>query len=238
MQDDIISALTQEVKEEVIQNYFHERRLIEEQINYLNELAEHTSQLEGKLYRRFARIYEFLIEPEFINQFVHLLGIKEAFFERWFQKDRDFRNGLRFIKVHGLTHRSRFKKLLCESYRRLCTWNNQYKEAYENLQEECKAAAYNLKKFESDYDLLTILNFLKDMDVEFIEKKRFLGNGFTPQEMASVEATLRFKPIRIERFKLIAPPDLPKPKTIQGPLTALADRVYGQCADRVRAVMR
>ncbi|MCK4486653.1 MAG: hypothetical protein KAU38_07820, partial [Desulfobacterales bacterium] len=60
MQDDIISALTQEVKEEVIQNYFHERRLIEEQINYLNELAEHTSQLEGKLYRRFARIYEFL----------------------------------------------------------------------------------------------------------------------------------------------------------------------------------
>ncbi|MBW1676879.1 MAG: hypothetical protein JRF30_06360 [Deltaproteobacteria bacterium] len=238
MQDDIISALTQEVKEEVIQNYFHERGLIEEQINYLNELAEHTSQLEEKLYRRFARIYEFLIEPEFINQFVHLLGIKEAFFEGRFQKDRDFRNGLRFIKVHGLTHRSRFKKLLFESYRRLCTWNNQYKEAYENLQEECKAAAYNLKKFESDHDLLTILNFLKDMDVEFIEKKHFLGNGFTPQEMASVEATLRFKPIRIERFKLIAPPDLPEPKTIQGPLTALADRVYGQCAGRLRAVMR
>ena len=238
MQDDIVSALTQEVKEEVIQNYLHERGLIEEQINYVNELAEHTAQLEEKLYRRFARVYEFLMEAEFINQFVQLLGIKEALFEHRFQKDRDLRNGLRFIKVHGLTRRARFKKLLCESYRRLCTWNNQYKEAYENLQEECKAAAHNLKKFESDHDLLTILNFLKNMDVDFIEKKHFLGNGFTPGEMSSIEATLRFKPIRIERFKLIAPPDLPEPKTIEGALTALADCIYCQCAGEVRAIVK
>ena len=118
------------------------------------------------------------------------------------------------------------------------TWNKRYKEAYKNLEEECKAAAHNLKKFESGYDLLTILNFLKDMDVEFIQKKHFLGDGFTPEEMASVEGTLRFKPIRIERFKLIAPPDLPEPKTVQRQLTALADHVYCQCRGRVRAVMR
>jgi hypothetical protein len=173
MQDDIVSALTQEVKEEVLRNYLYERRLVEEQINYVNELTEHTAQLEEKLYRRFARVYEFLVEAEFVDRFVQLLGMQEAFFERRFRKDRDFRNGLRFIKVHGLTHRARFKKLLCESYRRLCTWNNQYKEAYENLQEECKAAAHNLKNFESDHDLLTILHFLKDMDVDFIEKNTF-----------------------------------------------------------------
>jgi hypothetical protein len=238
MQDDIVSALTQEVKEEVIQNYLHERGLIEEQINYVKELAEHTAQLEGRLYRRFARIYEFLIEPEFINQFVRLLGIKGALFECRFREDRDFRNGLRFIKVHGMTRRTRFKKLLLESYRRLFTWNNQYKEAYENLREECKAVTHNLKKFESDHDLLTILNFLKDMDVDLIKKKHFLGNGFTPEETASIEATLRFKPVRIEQFKLIVPPDLPEPKIIERQLTALANCVYGQCAPRVRAVMR
>ena len=238
MQDDIVSALTQEVKEEVIQNYLHERGLIEEQINYVNELAEHTAQLEERLYRRFARIYEFLIEGEFINRFVQLLGIREAFFEGRFRKDRDFRNGLRFIKVHGLTHRARFKKLLFESYRRLFRWNNLYKEAYEDLHGECKAVTHNITKFQRDHDLLTILNFLKDMDVEFIEKKHFLGNGFSAKEMASVEATLRFKPIRIEQFKLIAPPDLPEPNTLQKQITALADCVFEQCAPKVRAVMR
>ena len=238
MQDDIVSALTQEVKEEVIQNYLHERGLIEEQINYLNEMAECATQLEEELYRRFARIYEFLMEPEFINQFVQLLGIRKAFFKRRFWKDRDFRKGLRFIKVHGLTHRAKFKKLLCESYRRLFKWNNQYKEAYEDLQQECKAVTHNIMKFERDHDLLTILNFLKDMDVECIQKKHFLGNGFTPEEMTSIETTLRFKPIRIEQFKLIAPPDLPEPNTIQRQMAALADCVFGQCAPGIRAVMR
>ena len=46
MQDDIVSALTQEVKQEVLENYLYERGLIEEQINYVNELAGHTAELE------------------------------------------------------------------------------------------------------------------------------------------------------------------------------------------------
>ena len=95
-----------------------------------------------------------------------------------------------------------------------------------------------MKKFESDHDLLTILNFLKDMDVDLIKKKHFLGNGFTPEETASIEATLRFKPVRIEQFKLIVPPDLPEPKIIERQLTALANCVYGQCAPRIQAVLR
>lgn len=238
MQDDIVSALTQEVKEEVIQNYLHERGLVEEQINYVNELAECTAQLEERLYRRFARIYEFLVEPEFIDQFVQILGIKEAFFKRRFWEERDFRKGLRFIKVHGLTHRGKFKRLLCESYRRLFKWNNQYKEAYEDLEQECKAVTHNIMKFQRDHDVLTILNFLKDMDIEFIQKKHFLGDGFTPKEMASIETTLRFNPIRIEQFKLIVPPDLPEPNTVQKQMATLADCVFGRCAPGIRVLMR
>ena len=238
MEDDFIAALTQEVKEEVIQNYLYERRLIEEQINYVNELAEHAAQLEEKLYRRFARIYEYFSEPEFVNQFAQLIGMKEALFEARFRKDPNFRKGLRFIKVHGLTYRAKFKKLFIESYRRLLNWKSDYKEAYENLAEESRAVNKNLKKFEQDYDLLTILNFLKNMDVEGIERKHFLGDGFTPEETASVEDALRFKPIRMERFNLIVPPHLPEPNTIQKELGALADRVYDRSSDRMKALIR
>jgi hypothetical protein len=35
MEDDIVAALTHEVKEEIIEKYFYERRLIEEQIKYV-----------------------------------------------------------------------------------------------------------------------------------------------------------------------------------------------------------
>ena len=238
MQDDIIGALTQEVKEEVIGRYLYDRRLIEEQVDYVNELAEHAAQLEEKLYRRFARMYEYMLEPEIIHQLVQLIGMKEAIFETRFRKDPHFRKGLRFIKVRGVTHRTKFKKLFCESYSRLFVWNKAYKDAHENLEQESRAVNQNLNKFERDHDLLTILSFLKDMDVEGLERKHFLGDNFTPEEMRSIETTMRLRPIRMEQFKLLVPPDLPEPKAIQRQLSALADHVYNRCTERVQAIMR
>ena len=238
MQDDIVSALTQEVKEEVIENYLYERRLVEGQIDYVKELAEHAAQLQEKLYKRFARMYDLLHETTFLNEFVRLLKVEGAPFIDRFAKAPEYRRGVRFIKVRGLTDRGRFRRLLLESYRRLLVWNDQYKEAYENLAQECKAVRDNLKKFEKDHDLLTILNFLRDMDVEGIERKHFLGDNFTPEEIGSIETSLRFKPIRMEQFKLIPPPSLPNLNAIQRQLNALADSVYGQCCDRVKVFIK
>jgi hypothetical protein len=238
MQDDIAAALTQEVKEEVIENYLYERRLVEGQINYVKELAEQAAQLQGKLSWRFARVYDLLPEASFLNEFVRLIEVEGAPFMDRFSKVPEYRKGVRFIKVHGFTDRGRFKKLLSESYRRLLAWNDQYTEAYEDLEQECKAVNDNLKKFEDDYDLLTILNFLRDMDVEGIQRKHFLGDNFTPEEIGSIETSLRFKPIRIEQFKLIPPPSLPKITAIQRQLNALADSVYGQCCDRVKVLIK
>ena len=238
MQDDFVSLLTQEVKEEVIANYLYARRLMQEQINYVEELAEQVLQLQEKLYRRFARMYDLLVESKFISQFAQLLGMKEAIFMQRFDKDPHYRKSVRLIKIRGLTDRARFKKLLLASYHRLFAWNEQYKEAYENLQEESKATNYNLEKFEKDHDLLAILSFLKDMDIDGLEKKHFLGDNFTPEEIASVENGLRFKPTRMEQFKLIFPPSLPQPSAIQRQLTDLASCVFGECSERVRTIMK
>jgi hypothetical protein len=133
VQDDIIAALTQEVKEEVVENYFHERRLIEEQINYVNELAEQTAELERKCARRFGRIYNSLIEPEFVDEFRQTVGLKDAPFEERLDKDSHDRKHLGQVRVRGLTQRAKFKRLLLESYRRLYTWTSQYKEAWSRI---------------------------------------------------------------------------------------------------------
>jgi hypothetical protein len=238
MQDDIIGALTQEVKEEVIENYLHDRRLIAEQVKYVNELAEQTAELEGECVKCFARICNSLIEPQFMDEFRQALGLKEAPFGERFGKDPEDREGLSWTKLRGLTYRARFKKLLIESYRGLYISACKYREAYGNLQEECKAVNHNLKKFENDYDLLILLRFLKDMDFEFMEKKHWLSDNFTPEEMASVETSLSFRPIRMEQFKLNPPPSLPGPNAVQKRLNALADCVYGQCSDRIKTLVK
>jgi hypothetical protein len=238
MQDDFISALTLEVKEEVIQNYLYERRLIEEQIHYAEELAEHAAQLQEMLSGRFARMYDLLFETGFINEFVNILGLKEPPFNDRIGKDSKCRKDVRFIKVHGLTNRARFRKLVLEAYRRLVTWNDKYKDAYENLKEECKAVNTNLTKFEKNHDLLTIINFLKSMDAGEIVKKHFMGENFTPEELGAVEKSLHFKPVQIEQFNLIPPPQLPDPDTVRKELGALANAVYAKCSDRTKALIK
>jgi hypothetical protein len=238
MQDDIISALTLEVKEQVIEDYLHERRLMEEQIKYARELGEKTRHLQDKLYKRFARIYELLVEPQFAVQFSLLVKLdKPPFFVRYGQ-DPHFRKGLRLIKAVGLTQRGRYRRLIAESYRRLYSWNTQYKDGYDDLREECRAVNYNLKKFEQNYDLLTIINFLKDMDVEGIQRKHFLGDNFTPEEMATVEQTLRFKPVSVKTSHLATPPMLPALDDIANELSALADRVYDSCRLVLKTLVR
>ena len=234
MQDDIIGALTHEIKEEVIERYLYDRRLVEEQINYVNELAEQVAELKEGCSSHFVSICDSLVEPEYVAQFAEALGLKNPLFREWHNQNPTDHGRQCRVKVRGLTLRAKFKKLLSELYRRLCTSNSQYTEAYEDLQEECKAVNYNLKKFQNNYDLLTILNFLRDMDVEFVERKRWLGDNFAPAEMAAIEENLSFKPVRMERFKLDSPPILPEPKTIQKQLNSLADAVYEHCGDTIR----
>jgi len=229
MNDDFFSALTQEVREEVIENYVHERRLLEEQIHYVKELAGLAKTAWDSLLKRFARMCDLLVEPNFIDGFRDLTGLEAPAFDKIETGQPGYRKEVRLIKVRALTNRGKFKKLLNESYRRLFVWNEKYREAYQELQEECKAVGYNVKKFEDNHDLLTIIRFLKDMDTEVIKRKHFLGDNFTPEEMGSVETNLRFKPVRMENFGLIRPLKLPTPKAIQDQLNDLADCVFGEC---------
>ena len=238
MQDDLISAMTQEVKEEVINNYLYERRLIEQQISYVKEIADHAAQLQEMLFKRFARMYDLLLKAEFINEFAFLLGLKEAPFKDQIADEPEYRKDVLLIKARGLTDRSKFKKLLLEAYRRLCNWNNKYLEAYRNLIEECEAVNHNLKKFEEKHDLLTILNFLKGMDIEAIAKKHFMGDNFAPEEIASIEKTLRFKPVSIKQFKLIPPPDLPELTDVRNQIASLANSVYDQYSNKMKTLIR
>ena len=80
MEDNIVSALTYEVKEEIIENYFYERRLIEEQFNHVKALAEQARILQDNLCKRFARIIDLLQAGPFVRQFVQLIGLKEGTF--------------------------------------------------------------------------------------------------------------------------------------------------------------
>jgi hypothetical protein len=139
--------------------------------------------------------------------------------------------------VRALTDKSKFRKLVLESYSRFCTWMDKYRTGYESLQAECRAVNRNISTFQKNFDLLAIIAFLKSLDTGAIERKRFLGENFTPEELASVDQKLYLRQIAFEKFELPTPIPLPKPDHIETPLGDLAQEVYRKHRAQVKRLM-
>jgi hypothetical protein len=238
MQDDFISSLTYEVKEEILERYFYERRLIEMQIDYVRELAQQAQKLEQKLRLCFAQLYKLLIDNNHLMEFTEIIGLETPPFKQQVKYDAP-EYQISFIrKFRALTIKGKFKKVLFEAYQKLRRSAEEYRPAYENLREECKAVNYNIREFEKNHDLMVIINFLQSMDSELVMKKYFLGANFTPEEIGAVGNGLAFKKLHIKQFQLTKPPEIPDIGPVHKPLTALAGAIYAAHTHQVKAMLR
>ncbi len=237
MEDDLITCLTRQVKEEVLENYLTQRRLIELETEDLEAQAEKVRALAQEVGKRFTRLGYLTMDSELLE---HLLGLLEiprnSYWHECLQKP--FARGVRFIKVIALTHKGKFRKLYLESYNRLLTWMGKYRDAFNDLELEVRALNINIQAFQSNFDLLTILNFLKSLDVCGLEHKHFLGSNFTAEEIMSVEKKLYIHPQKIERFQLPTPLNLPPASLVQEDLSKLAEEVFRRHHNQIKRLIR
>ena len=236
MEEDLIASLTRQVKEEVVENYLTERRLVELQLEDVETQVEEVRRRGHKTGRRLNRLAHLMVDQEMLGKLIGLLGIPATSF--WMTcLEPKFSRGIRFIRVRALTDKSRFRKLVLESYSRFRSWMDKYRTGYEGLQAECRAVNSNISAFQKNFDLLAILAFLKSLDTGAMERKRFLGENFTPEELTSVDQKLYLRQIAFESFELPAPIPLPKPDQIEEPLGDLAQEVYRKHRAQVKRLM-
>ncbi|MGA7876148.1 MAG: hypothetical protein WCA08_10830, partial [Desulfoferrobacter sp.] len=114
----------------------------------------------------------------------------------------------------------------------------EYQKAYDSLKAECQAVNTNIKRFQNNFDLLAIINFLKSLDTVTLERKIFLGENFTAAELASVDQKLQINLISFEIFNVPSPLALSKPERMEEPLGDLAVRVYRQFQTDIKRIMR
>jgi len=236
MEDDLISSLTRQVKEEVIENYLTERRIVGLQIEDIEAQAEEARFQALKTGRRLSRLAYLMVQPEMLKKLLDLLNISSPSF--WNDcLEKKFSRGIRLIRVRALTDKGKFRKLLLEAYNRLYRWMENYRKVYEELNAECRAVNMNIDKFQKNFDLLTILNFLKSLDPTALERKHYLGENFTAEELSSVDRTLYLHPIRFENLEVPAPPALPEPEAIESALSDLANEIYRRYQDQIKGIM-
>lgn len=237
MEDDLILSLTRQVQEEVVENYLRERRLIDLQLEELDELALKTLKKAEKTCRRFSRIGYLLVDNEFRSRWMAMVGISENSYWHCCLTE-EFRYNTRFITVTALTHKGRFKRLVHEAYKRLVQRMEEYKKLYETLHNEINAVNLNIQTFHRNFDILSIIQFLRSMDVAELERKKFLGENFTPEELMSIDKAMYFKPARIEKWNPPPPLTLPAHSVIESKLDHLASDVYARYGPRIRDMVK
>jgi len=234
MEDDLILGLTRAVKEEVIENYLLNRRVIDEicqDFEHRKKRVKRHRELVGK---RFLRIFGLLIDPHYIKEFIKIIEVERIRPFEFFGGDLDMRQ-LRLIPASGFTFRSRYRTLVKEAYSRLIKWASRYNESYTELFEECKAVNINIKNFNQEFDLLAIIHFLKTMDIAELERKKFLGGNFSSKEITSLEKKMLFHTINWEALRLPKPIDLPEYRKVRKQLQALSDRVFDGYQAKLRS---
>lgn len=236
MHEDLITSLTRQVKEEVIENYLTERRLVGLQLEEFEQKTAETLLRAERTGKRLSRMAFLVVHPEMQAKLSSLLHIlPDSFWDECMK--REFARGVRFIRVMALTDKSKYRKLLVEAYCRLYQWMEKYRKAYEELLSECKAVNLNISAFQKNFDVLTLLAFLRNLDTMELERKHFLGENFTADELSSLDQKLYIKQINFEGLNVPAPLDLPKMERLEPALADLAAEVYRRHQRNVRGLM-
>jgi hypothetical protein len=237
MDEDLISSLTRQVREDVIEHYLTERRLIGLQKEEVQNQAAEVKVQAQKTGRRLHRLILLMIHPEMVKRLFTLLHVPQPSFWHDCSQER-FSRGVRFIHVRALTDSGRFRKLVLEAYLRLYQRMRRYDEAYEELSGLCRAVNSNIKHFQGNFDLLTMLSFLKSLDTCTLERKQVLGENFTAEEMASVDQKLYIGLISFEDLQVPLPLPLLTPELAEASMTELVHEVYRKYQKQVRRLLK
>ncbi len=236
MEDDLVASLTRQVKEEVIENYLLERRLIDLQIEHLNTQADETRRRAWVVERRLARLSFLMIHPDMQSRLREMFGMGAGFWDACLN-DMSKRK-VPLIRVRALTQKRKFRKLLLESYSRLHLWMEKYKQHYEDLASERSAVNRNIDSFQKNFDLLSILNFLRNLDMQGVERKKILGDNFTAKEMAELDNNLYIRPVSMEMLNVPAPLDIPNPDSVRGKLSDFAEEIFQRYGEQVKKILK
>ena len=114
----------------------------------------------------------------------------------------------------------------------------QYKTQYEELTNEISAVNRNIDSFHKNFDLLSILNFLRNLDIGGIERKKILGDNFTAMEMAELDKNLYITPVSMEKLNVPAPLDLPEFGSIRVELSNLAEEIFQRYRKEVKKMLK
>lgn len=217
--NDLIAGMQQAVKQEVVELYLRERRIIEEEINMVNEAVSALSDSLSAWELQRKRLLAALLTPETSARFAALALMEPS--------GRRLPTPGAHAAPLGVTRCSRYRRLIDRLYSELWRGAVELSHARERTLRLVREVNGDIKKFELNHDLMGISSFLRSMDPMELTRRKVLGVNFTAEEYSQANQQISFRPLDEKHLGL--PLALPTPKPPEEVLPAARDLLDQAC---------
>lgn len=209
--DDFIDALNYQVKEEIINNYFRERLILEEEIAEYDEVIAEYRKLEGEVRDLRDQLACLLVNQKNFREFFSLLGFSKPPLNRLGHGNLADRAPSCPIGLtpRGFTKKGRYVKMTLDTYGMFSAKATVGKEKTEAIFALANEINNDIKKFNLNFDLMSIISFLKSLDTDMRMKKKIMGDNFSVAEIGSLEISMTFNKLVPRSQGIRVWPDLP-----------------------------
>jgi len=230
MSDDFLNSLSYQVKEEVINNYLHERLILEQEIEEYREAVEKYRTIEAEVRKTRDDLAGLLVTSENFQKFFQRLGFTPPPLARLGSANAEGRPPAcpAGLSLKGFTHKGRYLKLIFEAYALLHQKAEEAGQAADEVLALAGEINEDIKNFHNNHDIVTIINFLKSMDIDLVTKKIFLAGSFEADKVNALEKSMTFKPLNPPADGVRTWPRLPSPEKARKLTADLVAEIFHQ----------
>jgi len=228
MNDDFLNSLSYQVKEEVVNNYLHERLILEEEIEEYREALDKYRALEAEVQKARDDLACLLVTPENFQKFFQCLGFRQSPLARLGPANAQRRPPACPVGLSpkGFTNKGKYLKLTFQTYALLHQKAEEARQAAEAVLALAEEINQDIKNFNNNHDIITIISFLKSMDIDLVTKKKFLAGSCEAEGVEALEKSMAFKPLAPQADGLRPWPQLPPPEEARHLAAGLVTEIF------------
>lgn len=188
MPDDFLTALNYAIKEEIVDNYFNERRIIEEEIKMVEEQTEANRKKVLELEKDMASLLALFPNSQAQAEFWQALDRPAP------EEDACLALGIKALPLSkGVFWKRRYRALVRNEAARVGDVWEQFGRDLAQADDLAEEVNRDIDKFHINYDFLLLRSVLAEMDPEMVEKKYFMGCSMDGCSVQELDESLRFK---------------------------------------------
>ena len=217
--DKALEALRVQIKKEIIDNYFAERRQLEEDTQDLEDKAAAYRQEYSHLSGLFSTFYAALGQEVAIHRIMQVLSLADwPFYEDFLHLPVSAREILlRKYPSRGFTAWGHYFYRVLDTYRDLVARCRSLKEPYDKVRAHLRFLNEDIQKFNNSFDFGLIAAQIEAME----GGGEPIGGGLLSGEREELSTRMRYKQKKVTEGELPPPPALPPVEAVKGQFKAI-----------------